>query len=73
MTALTCVIALAIGMTLRLFALAGGKAGIVSTLYATSPVLILPMIWVATGQRPRLGAGAGASLVVAGMALSFVK
>lgn len=37
MTALTGILALAIGMTLLLFALSGGKVGIVSTLSATSP------------------------------------
>lgn len=73
LTALTGVIALAIGMTLLLFALASGKVGIVSTLSATSPALILPTIWATTGERPALGAWAGALLVIAGMALLFVK
>lgn len=73
LTALTGVIALAIGMTLLLFALSGGKVGIVSTLSATSPVIILPMIWLRTGERPALGAWAGAGLVIGGMALLFVK
>lgn len=73
MTALTGVIALGAGMTLLLFALSGGKVGIVSTLSATSPVIILPMIWLRTRQRPAAGAWAGAALVVAGMALLFVR
>lgn len=73
LTALTGIIALAIGMTLLLFALSGGKVGIVSTLSATSPVLILPMLWLRTGERPAAGAWLGAALVVAGMALLFVK
>ena len=73
MTALTGFIALAVGMTLLLFALSGGKVGIVSTLSATSPVIILPMIWLRTGQRPAAGAWFGAALVVAGMALLFVR
>jgi drug/metabolite transporter (DMT)-like permease len=68
-TALTGIVALAIGMTLLLFALSGGKVGIVSTLSATSPVLILPMLWARTGERPAAGAWAGAALVVAGIAL----
>jgi drug/metabolite transporter (DMT)-like permease len=71
LTALTGVLALAIGMTLLLFALSGGKVGIVSTLSATSPVLILPMLWAGTGVRPAAGAWAGAGLVVLGMALLF--
>jgi drug/metabolite transporter (DMT)-like permease len=73
LTALTGIIALAIGMTLLLFALSGGKVGIVSTLSATSPVLILPMIWLRTGERPAAGAWLGAALVVAGMGLLFVR
>lgn len=73
MTALTGILALGMGMTLLLFALSGGKVGIVSTLSATSPVIILPLLWLRTGERPAAGAWAGAVLVVAGMALIFVK
>jgi drug/metabolite transporter (DMT)-like permease len=73
LTALTGLIALAIGMTLVLFALSGGKVGIVSTLSATSPALILPMLWLRTGERPAAGAWAGAALVIAGMALIFLR
>ena len=70
---LSAFIALAVGMTLLLFALSGGKVGIVTTLSATSPVLILPLLWARTGERPALGAWAGAALVIAGMALLFVR
>jgi uncharacterized membrane protein len=73
MTALTGLIALAVGMTLLLFALSGGKVGIVSTLSATSPALILPMLWLRTGERPAAGAWAGAALVVVGMGLLFIR
>lgn len=64
-------IGLMVGMTLMLFALSGGKVGIISTLTATSPVIILPMLWLRTGERPTLGAWAGAALVVTGIALIF--
>ena len=73
LTALTGIIALGIGMTLLLFALAGGKVGIVSTLSATSPAIILPLLWLKTGERPAGGAWAGAALVVVGMALIFLR
>jgi drug/metabolite transporter (DMT)-like permease len=73
LTALTGFIALAIGMTLLLYALSGGKVGIVSTLSATSPVIILPMLWLRTGERPAAGAWTGAALVIAGMALLFMR
>jgi drug/metabolite transporter (DMT)-like permease len=72
-TALVAFLGLGVGMTLLLFALAGGKVGIVSTLSATSPAIILPMIWARTGERPAAGAWAGAALVVAGMALLFLR
>ncbi len=62
---------LCVGMTLLLFALSGGKTGIISTLSATTPVIILPMLWLKTGARPAAGAWAGAGLVVFGMALLF--
>lgn len=72
-TAATGLIALAFGMTLLLFALSGGKVGIVSTLSATTPVIILPLLWLKTREVPAPGAWAGAALVVAGMALMFWK
>jgi drug/metabolite transporter (DMT)-like permease len=64
---------LGLGMTLMLYALSGGAAGIVATLTASSPVLILPLIWLRTGQRPRAGAWAGAALALTGMALIFTR
>ena len=73
LTAATGILALAIGMTLLLFALSGGNVGIVSTLSATSPVIVLPMIWAKTGERPAAGAWAGALLVVLGMAFLFLR
>ncbi len=73
LTALSGMLALAIGMTLLLFALRGGKVGIISTLSATSPVIILPLIWLRTGQRPAAGAWGGALVVAIGMALIFTR
>jgi drug/metabolite transporter (DMT)-like permease len=70
-TASVGLIGLGLGMTLLLFALSGGKAGIVSTISATTPVIILPMLWAKTGIRPAVGAWVGAGLVVVGMALLF--
>ena len=60
-------------MTLLLFARSGGSVGIVSTLSATSPVIILPWIWLRTGQRPAAGAWVGAAIVIIGMALIFSR
>ncbi|WP_312527137.1 DMT family transporter [Paracoccus sp. (in: a-proteobacteria)] len=72
LSALSGLIAMVIGMTMLMFALQGGYVGIVSTLSALSPVLILPVLWVVTGQRPSLIAWAGALLAVAGMGLIFL-
>ncbi|MCB1448780.1 MAG: DMT family transporter [Nitratireductor sp.] len=62
-------IAMALGMTFVLFALAGGEVGIVATLSATAPALILPIIWIRTGEMPAWGAWIGAALVVVGSSL----
>ncbi len=70
-TATVGFLGLGIGMTLLLFALSGGKTGIISTLSATTPVIILPMLWAKTGVRPAAGAWVGAGLVVVGMAMLF--
>ena len=73
LSALSGLIAMVIGMTLLMFALQGGKVGIVSTLSALSPVLILPVLWAMTGARPSATSWAGALISVAGMALIFLR
>lgn len=73
LTAATAVIGLLLGMTLFLYALQGSKTGIIATLSATSPVLILPLLWLRTGQRPTAVSFAGAALAVTGLALIFLK
>ncbi len=73
LTALTAVIGLLLGMTLFLYALKGAQTGIIATLSATSPVIILPLLWLRTGQRPSTKSWAGAALAVAGLALIFTR
>jgi drug/metabolite transporter (DMT)-like permease len=63
--------AMGVGMTLLLFALQGGQVGIVATLSATSPALVLPLLWWKTGERPQALAWAGAALVIAGSGMIF--
>ncbi|SDO79297.1 DMT family transporter [Desulforhopalus singaporensis] len=70
-TGLSGIIGMAAGMTFLLFALAHGPAGLVSTLSATSPILILPVLWVATREKPAPGAWFGAFLAVLGVAFIF--
>ena len=73
LSALSGLVSMVMGMTLLMFALQGGKVGIVSTLSALSPVLILPVLWVMTGARPSATSWAGAVIAVAGMALIFLR
>lgn len=40
---------------------------------ATSPVVILPLLWLRTGQRPGVKGWLGAGLAVAGLALIFTR
>jgi drug/metabolite transporter (DMT)-like permease len=73
LTLATAVIGLLLGMTLFLYALQGSKTGFIATLSATSPVMILPLLWLRTGQRPTALSTAGAALAVAGLALLFSR
>ena len=58
-----------LGMSLLMAALAVGDVGIVSTLRATTPIPILPMVWFVTRRAPGATAWAGATLAVSGTAL----
>lgn len=73
LTAATAIIGLLIGMTLFLYALQGSQTGIIATLSATSPVLILPLLWLRTGQRPTAMSFVGAAMAIAGLALIFTR
>jgi drug/metabolite transporter (DMT)-like permease len=73
LTALTAVIGLLLGMTLFLYALQGSQTGIIATLSATSPVIILPLLWLRTGQAPSAMSWAGGLLAVIGLALIFTR
>lgn len=69
--ALSGFFAMGIGMTLLLFALRRGEVGIVATLSATTPALVLPMLWWKTGESPPVMAWVGATLVVVGSGMIF--
>ena len=58
-----------VGMSLMMAALVQGHVGLVTTLAATVPVVILPMIWIATGKAPAPLAWAGAVLSAVGTAI----
>lgn len=73
LTLLTAFIGLLLGMTLFLYALQGPETGIVATLSATSPVIILPLLWWRTGQVPTPTSWMGAALAVIGLGLIFTR
>jgi drug/metabolite transporter (DMT)-like permease len=73
LTLLTALVGLFLGMMLFLYALQGAATGIVATLSATSPVLILPLLWLRTGQRPTAISVLGGALAVTGLALIFTR
>lgn len=58
-----------LGMSLMMAALASGQVGIVATLTSTTPVMILPLIWITTGRAPALAGWIGAVLAVLGTGL----
>lgn len=63
---------MAVGMSLLLWAVNLAPLGIVAILSAISPVIILPAIWISTGERPSKMSLVAASIVVAGTALIFI-
>lgn len=62
-------LAMTLGMTIFLYALSHGDVTLVAILSSTSPVMLLPLLWMFTRQRPSLPAWGGALLVVMGTAL----
>ena len=64
--ALNGLLAMAIGMTLILYALRDGDVGMVALLSSTSPIMILPLLWLYTRERPPAAAWLGAVLAVLG-------
>lgn len=65
-TALNGFLAMVVGMTLILYALQQGNVGMVALLSATTPIMILPLLWIYTKQRPSPFAWVGALLAVVG-------
>lgn len=71
-TAISGFLGMGVGMTLVQFALIGAEAGVVATLSSTSPVLILPVLWLIYRRRPAIGAWIGATTAVLGASLLFM-
>jgi len=71
LTALSGFVGVAVGMTLLLYGMGHGNTGVIATLSATTPVMVLPLLWIRTRQRPAAGAWVGALIASAGVALIF--
>ncbi|MDW6002096.1 DMT family transporter [Vibrio mangrovi] len=65
-TLLNAFLAMALGMTLILYALRDGNVGMVALLSSTTPIMLLPVLWFYTKQRPSRFAWAGAIIAVLG-------
>jgi drug/metabolite transporter (DMT)-like permease len=65
-------VGMGIGMSLLLFALARESTGIVMTLSSMTPVLVLPILWYMTRERPAFMAVVGAILSVVGTGFIFL-
>jgi drug/metabolite transporter (DMT)-like permease len=65
-TAINGFLAMALGMTLILYALRTGNVGMVALLSSTTPIMLLPIMWIYTRQRPNRYAWLGAAIAVIG-------
>lgn len=59
-------LSMVLGMTLLLYALRNGDAGMVAILSSVSPVVVLPLLWLVYKRSPAWGAWLGALLTVVG-------
>ena len=66
-------LSMVLGMTLLLYALRYGDAGMVAILSSVSPVVVLPLLWLVYKRSPAWGAWLGAALTVAGTVLILLE
>jgi drug/metabolite transporter (DMT)-like permease len=59
-------LAMAVGMTLILYALRYGDVGMVALLSSTSPIFVLPLLWLYTKRSPAVSAWLASLIAVAG-------
>ena len=69
MIAINGFLAMALGMTLILLALRHGDVGMVAILSSTTPVILLPLLWWHSGERPSAAAWCGTLLATLGTVL----
>jgi drug/metabolite transporter (DMT)-like permease len=70
---LSAFVGTALGMSFLMAALQNGNVGLVSTLSSMTPVLILPMVWIRSGETPSAPAWFGAVIAIVGAALISMR
>lgn len=70
--AMSGLLGMAVGMSLLLYSIEHGDAGLMAILSATSPVMILPLLWWRTRESPAPMAWVGAVIATAGVVLTFI-
>ncbi len=67
--AASALIAMVFGTTLLLYSLSIGDVGPATVLSSTTPIMMLPLLWIATRQAPAIGSWIGAIVAFAGTVL----
>jgi drug/metabolite transporter (DMT)-like permease len=62
-----------LGVWMSLFALSHANTAVASTILATSPVFVIPLVRVAYGERASWRAWAGAVVAIGGVALLTLR
>lgn len=70
---LSGLLGMALGMTLLLYAFKHGSVGLSAALSSTTPVMLVPLIWWLSKERPAAGAWVGAVLAVCGATLIVTR
>jgi drug/metabolite transporter (DMT)-like permease len=71
-TILSGLLGMAVGMSLLLYAVKLAPLGTVAILSATTPVMVLPALWLTTRRRPSAAAFVSATVVFLGTAMIFI-
>jgi drug/metabolite transporter (DMT)-like permease len=71
-TILSGLLGMAVGMSLLLYAVKLAPLGTVAILSATTPVMVLPALWLTTRRRPSAAAFVSAIVVFLGTAMIFI-
>ncbi len=65
----SALLAMVFGTTMLLYALSVGDVGPATVLSSTTPIMMLPLLWIATREAPAIGSWVGAIVAVLGTGL----